>query len=74
LVDLNNKLNNLLHNWISRLQGSEPSPNLEFRINNKLNESLFITLSDDNYRTTHWKVGYSLREIDPSVVIKTVQQ
>lgn len=74
MVDLNNKLDNLLHSWISRLQGSEPPPNLEFRINKKINESLFITLSDDNYRTTHWKVGYSLREIDPSVVIKTVQQ
>jgi hypothetical protein len=73
LIDLNNKLDNLLHSWISRLQGSEPPPNLEFRLSKKLNESLFITSSDDNY-PTHWKVGYSLREIDPSVVIKTVQQ
>ena len=73
LMDLNNKLDNLLHSWISRLQGSEPPPNLEFRLSKKLNESLFITSSDDNY-PTHWKVGYSLREIDPSVVIKTVQQ
>ncbi|MBK7669321.1 MAG: hypothetical protein IPJ32_19460 [Sphingobacteriaceae bacterium] len=24
LIDLNNQLNNLLHNWISRLPGSEP--------------------------------------------------
>jgi hypothetical protein len=73
LMDLNNKLDNLLHSWISRIQGSEPPPNLEFRLSKKLNESLFITSSDDNY-PTHWKVGYSLREIDPSVVIKTVQQ
>jgi len=73
LVDLQNKIDNLLYNWISRLQGSEPPPNLEFRLNKKLNESLFISSSDNNY-PTHWKVGYSLREIDPSVVIKTVQQ
>ena len=73
LIDLNNKLDNLLHNWISRLQGSEPPPSIEFRLDNKLDDSLFITSSDDNY-PTHWKVGYSLREIDPSVVIKTVQQ
>jgi hypothetical protein len=73
LMDLNNKLDNLLHSWILRIQGSEPPPNLEFRLSKKLNESLFITSSDDNY-PTHWKVGYSLREIDPSVVIKTVQQ
>jgi hypothetical protein len=73
VIDLSNKLDNLLHSWITRLQGSEPQPNLEFRNSEKLNESLFITSSDDNY-PTHWKVGYSLREIDPSVVIKTVQQ
>lgn len=73
LLDLNNKLDNLLHSWISRLQGSEPPPNLGFRISKNLNESLFITSSDVNY-PNHWKVGYSLREIDPSVVIKTVQQ
>jgi hypothetical protein len=73
LVDLQNKIDNLLSNWISRIQGSEPPPNLEFRLNKKLNESLFISSSDNNY-PTHWKVGYSLREIDPSVVIKTVQQ
>jgi hypothetical protein len=70
LMDLNNKLDNLLNIWISRLQGTEPPPNLEFRINNNPNESLFMTSSD----AEHWKVGYSLREIDPSVVIKTVQQ
>lgn len=73
LIDLNNKLDNLLHNWISRLQGSEPPPNLGYRVKDKLRESLFVISSDDNH-SRHWKVGYSLREIDPSVVIKTVQQ
>jgi hypothetical protein len=70
LIDMNNKIDNLLNIWISRLQGTEPPPNIEFRIKNNPNESLFMTSSDTN----HWKVGNSLREIDPSVVIKTVQQ
>jgi hypothetical protein len=70
LMDLNNKLDNLFHIWISRLQGSDPPPKLGFRINKNPNESLFMTSND----AEHWKVGYSLREIDPSVVIKTVQQ
>ncbi len=73
LIDLNNKLENLLHNWILRLTGCEPSSDLSFRVRDRINESLFISASDDNY-PNHWKVGYSLREIDPSVVIKTVQQ
>jgi hypothetical protein len=73
LIDLNNKLDNLLNNWISRLTGSEPPSDLSFRLRDRINESLFISASDDNY-SKHWKVGYSLREIDPSVVIKTVQQ
>ena len=73
LIDLNNKLENLLDNWILRLTGSEPSSDLSFRLRDRINESLFISASDDNY-PFHWKVGYSLREIDPSVVIKTVQQ
>lgn len=73
LIDLNNQLDSLLHCWISRLPGSEPPPDLFYRHRDKINESLFITSSDENY-STHWKVGYSLREIDPTVVIKTVQQ
>lgn len=72
LLDLNNKVETLLDNWLKRLQGSEPVPELLYRKDTKLN-SLFITSSDNNY-PAHWKVGYSLREIDPSVVIKTVQQ
>ena len=72
LLDLDNKVEILLDNWIKRLLESEPMPELFFRKDVKQN-SLFITSSDNNY-PTHWKVGYSLREIDPSVVIKTVQQ
>jgi hypothetical protein len=73
LLDLNNKIDHLLQNWIFRLLGSEPSVELFYRNKDKINESLFITSSDNNY-PDHWKVGYSLRDIDPSVVIKTVQQ
>lgn len=73
LFDLNNKVDRMLQNWNSRLLGCEPSGELHFRNSDNVNESLFITSRDSNY-PNHWKVGYSLREIDPSVVIKTVQQ
>lgn len=73
LIDLNNKVERLLYNWFIRLQGSEPIPELSFYKKDMNLNSLFIRLSDNNY-PDHWKVGYSLREIDPSVVIKTVQQ
>ncbi|RMA75095.1 helicase-related protein [Flavobacterium weaverense] len=73
LIDLNNKVARLLNNWFTRLQGSEPIPELSFYKKDMNLNSLFIRLSDNNY-PDHWKVGYSLREIDPSVVIKTVQQ
>ena len=73
LFDLNNKVDRMLQNWHSRLLGCEPSGELHFRNSDNVNESLFITSRDSNY-PNHWKVGYSLREIDPSVVIKTVQQ
>ena len=73
LMDLNNKIDQMLQNWIFRILGSEPSVELFYRNKDKINESLFITSSDNNY-PYHWKVGHSLRDIDPSVVIKTVQQ
>ena len=73
IVDVNGKLNRLIENWFDRLHGSEPIIDLEYRSSAGKINSLFITGSDDNC-PSHWKVGYSLREIDPSVVIKTVQQ
>lgn len=73
LIDLNNKVERLLNNWFTKLRGSEPIPELSFYKKDMNLNSLFIRLSDNNY-PDHWKVGYSLREIDPSVVIKTVQQ
>jgi predicted transcriptional regulator len=73
LIDLNNKVEKLLNNWFKKLDGSEPIPELFFYKKDMILNSLFIRLSDNN-NPDHWKVGYSLREIDPSVVIKTVQQ
>ncbi len=73
MEDFNNKVERLLDNWFNRLQGSEPIPELSFYKKDMILNSLFIRLSDNN-NPNHWKVGYSLREIDPSVVIKTVQQ
>lgn len=72
VIGVSNKLDKLIEYWLDRLQGSEPIIDLEFRSSAAIN-SLFITGSNDNY-PTHWKVGHSLREIDPSIVIKTVQQ
>ncbi|AYN03599.1 helicase-related protein [Flavobacterium sp. 140616W15] len=72
LMDLNNKLSKLLDYWIDRLQFIDSLSGLEYRAKTKLN-SLFISSSDNDF-PSHWKVGYSLREIDSSVVIKTVQQ
>jgi hypothetical protein len=73
VADVESKLNRLIENWFDRLHGSEPIIDLEYRSSDGKINSLFTTVSDDDY-PTHWKVGYSLREIDPSVVIKTVQQ
>lgn len=72
LIDLESKLDKLLDYWINRSQCRDPLSDLEYRGKTKLN-SLFISSSDNKF-PAHWKVGYSLREIDPSVVIKTVQQ
>lgn len=70
--DFNNQLDKLLNLWIDRLKASEPLLDLEYRTKTKLN-SLFSSYNNNNF-PSHWKVGYSLREIDSSVVIKTVQQ
>ena len=62
----------MVERWLNRLVGKEPKIDLEYRDELKV-RSLFISNSDENY-SSHWKVGYSLREIAPSIVIKTVQQ
>ncbi len=71
--DLLQKVDILLNNWIDRLEGSDESFELRYRFHDRLIQSLFVSASNDNY-PNHWKVSHSLREIDPSSVIKTVQQ
>ena len=73
--DIDLKLNELLDNWINRLDGSDSIPEIVYRAkqNQSINDALFVNALDDNY-SNHWKVSYSLREIGASTVIKTVQQ
>lgn len=68
--DINFKLNKLLNNWISLIDGQEQPVDLNYRIHNERLRSLFTNASDGN----RWKVSHSLREIGASAVIKTVQQ
>ncbi len=72
IEDFNNKVDNLFKIWNTRISTKDGLTSLHYRTNNNDNESLFALHTDSS--KTHWKVGYSLREIDPSVVIKTVQQ
>lgn len=73
--DFDLKLDELLNNWINRLDGSDSKNKIVYRENQNqsINSALFIDALDDNY-PNHWKVSYSLREIGASTVIKTVQQ
>lgn len=73
--DLMKKLDVLLQNWINKIHGTDPRPDLKFRANKTESDqnSLFINAIDDNY-PDRWKISYSLREIGASTVIKTVQQ
>lgn len=73
--DLLEKLDNLLKDWVKRLDGGDTKPEIVYRNgpNQSINEALFINALDENY-LKHWKVSYSLREIGASTVIKTVQQ
>lgn len=68
--DLNYKLNKLLTIWTNRtLDGSL----INFKNYQNPLMSLFVSVENDRY-SNHWKVSDSLREINPSTVIKTVQQ
>ena len=67
------RLDNLLNNWKERILQCGSEDTLHYRLETKPQESLFITSKNELYQE-HWKVGHSLREIDPSTVIKTVQQ
>jgi hypothetical protein len=67
--ELVTKLNQLVGSWLDR---SKVSPGLEFRTKEPRN-SLFTT-NGQEVSSGYWKVNHSLREIDPSIIIKTVQQ
>ena len=73
--DLLEKLDNLLKDWVKRLDGGDSKPEIVYRNgpNQSINEALFVNALDENY-LKHWKVSYSLREIGAATVIKTVQQ
>src|SRR4030095_4435138 len=52
LNDANRLLDDLINRWMTRLRqasSSEPSISLKFRKEGDLNESLFISISDDNH-------------------------
>ncbi len=62
---------NLMNKWLTRIAKNDGLNS--YRNNNNPSASLFTSLTNEAL-ADHWKVGYSLREIDPSTVIKTVQQ
>jgi hypothetical protein len=71
LADIKNKTNELMiQRWLDRVIVNGSFLPLNFR-----DEQSLISLFDPkNNNPLHWKVKYSLREIAPSAVIKTVQQ
>jgi hypothetical protein len=74
--EVKEKAEQLINKWLIRLEKATEKDSLidfVFRHNNEILSSLFIT-NTDNSHPNHWKVGQSLREIDPTTVIKTVQQ
>jgi hypothetical protein len=66
------KTRHLLKIWHDRLAGAEPKQELVY--SDSLPERALFFRTEDIEDNQHWKVGYSLREIAPSTVIKTVQQ
>ncbi|GGH18113.1 hypothetical protein FAZ19_11930 [Sphingobacterium alkalisoli] len=66
------KSKKLLDNW-QKLITESGENTFFYRKDTMPNESLFTTLTD-NSRPLKWKVGHSLREVSPEVVIRTVQQ
>ena len=71
--DIIQKLQELLrHRWIERIERQEPPIDLLYRAEDSV-ESLFDPRNGPSMHN-NWNVKQSLREIAPSVVIKTVQQ
>jgi len=71
-IEIITKCKTLLNNWIE-LVTSNVEEQFFFRNDTAPNSSLFTSLTDSS-RPLKWKVGYSLREVSPEVVIRTVQQ
>lgn len=65
----------LLNNWKSLAEENRINNNpLKYRNEQNNNNGLFIMNSSLNNSNKQWVVGQSLREIDPTTVIKTVQE
>lgn len=76
LNEVQEKLGQLLKDWLERKRELTESENLElfvYRDRENIKVSLF-NMNTDNAYPNHWKVGFSLREIAPTTVVKTVQQ
>lgn len=74
--EVKEKAEELIDNWLIRLEQTKERDSLNdfvFRNHQEILNSLFINNTDNSY-PYHWKVGQSLREIDPTTVINTVQQ
>jgi hypothetical protein len=67
------QLTDLLNNrWLDRISGQDPLIDLKFR--DKISSTSLFRPRNAPHLNGNWNVKESLREIDPSVVIKTVQQ
>lgn len=71
--DITLKVNELLElRWLDRLDGGDPKIDLCYR--DKLPDTSLFKLKSEDLQSNGWNVKQSLREIAPSIVIKTVQQ
>lgn len=73
LEDIGYQLDDLLVNrWFERINGQDPTTNIKYR--DSVSRSSLFTPRNNEARDNNWNVKESLREVAPSVVIKTVQQ
>lgn len=62
----------LIKRWLERVSGQDPT--LDIRYRDSVSSSSLFPPRNNEARDNNWNVKESLREIAPSVVIKTVQQ
>ncbi|GAA4326137.1 hypothetical protein GCM10023149_28770 [Mucilaginibacter gynuensis] len=73
LEDIGYQLDDLLvKRWLERISGQDPTLNIKYR--DTVSPSSLFAPRNNEARDNNWNVKESLREIAPSVVIKTVQQ